>query len=114
MGIGRKDVQRIAELAGLDPGPGDLKRLEGELGGILAQMEVLAAVPLDEVDGRGEAWSAPLRSDEPGADRLARPVRELAPDWFAGFFTVPRLAALGEPGAEDAADRMGDEGGVAR
>ncbi len=112
MGIEETDVRRIASLAGLDPSPDELKRLEGELAGILAHMELLAEVPLDEAGARMEEGAAPLRRDEPGADGLARPVREMAPDWNAGFFSVPRLPALGE-GPEDGAAGE-DEGGGER
>ncbi|MEJ2677819.1 MAG: hypothetical protein P8174_01940 [Gemmatimonadota bacterium] len=110
MGIAKEEVRRIAALAGLDPRPGDLERLEAELDGILAQMELLADVPLEEADAEAAEGTAPLRADEPGRDELARPVRELAPDWQAGFFTVPRLAALGDVAAVDG----GEGGGEAR
>jgi aspartyl/glutamyl-tRNA(Asn/Gln) amidotransferase C subunit len=106
MGIEKDDVQRIAKLAGLGPRPEDMERLQTELAGILAQMESLADVSLDVPEAQEGERSAPLRADKPGADALARPVRELAPDWRDGFFTVPRLAALGEA----AIGRMADGG----
>jgi Asp-tRNA(Asn)/Glu-tRNA(Gln) amidotransferase C subunit len=95
--IEKDDILRIADLAGLPP-PADMERVERDLTGILAQMKMLAEVPLDD-DGAGtQEATAPLRTDEPGADTLTRPVRELAPAWREGFFTVPRLPALGEAG----------------
>jgi aspartyl-tRNA(Asn)/glutamyl-tRNA(Gln) amidotransferase subunit C len=114
MGIDNQEVQRIAALAGLDPRPEDLEHLAAELDGILAQMELLADVPLDEADAHAAEGTAPLRADEPGRDELVRPVRELAPDWRAGFFTVPRLAALGEAASTDVADGGGEGGGEGR
>ncbi|HKJ93628.1 MAG TPA: aspartyl/glutamyl-tRNA amidotransferase subunit C [Longimicrobiales bacterium] len=97
MAIEHDDALRIADLAGLPP-PDDVERTVRELAGILEQMEMLAEVPADEADAGPAAARVHLREDEPGADALVRPARELAPEWCEGFFTVPRLPALG---AED-------------
>jgi hypothetical protein len=35
-----------------------------------------------------------MRADAPGADPLAFPPERLAPAWYDGFFTVPRLSAM--------------------
>lgn len=111
MGIERSDVRRVAELAGLEPEARDMERLERELKGILAHMELLADVPLREADTPPTETAAPLRTDAPGADPLARPVRELAPDWRDGFFTVPRLPALGDAAVPGARNGVGQDGG---
>lgn len=110
MGIEKEDVRRVAELAGLEP-EADIERLERELAGILAQMELLADVALDEADVVLTETPAPLRADVPGADALARPARELAPDWRDGFFIVPRLPALGDVAVPGPGNVVGAHGG---
>lgn len=67
------------------------------------------------------SWPAPVRPDTAPPDPLALPPSALAPAWEAGFFTVPRLAALDaaeqvemfDAAREGAADPAGPAGGGA-
>jgi aspartyl-tRNA(Asn)/glutamyl-tRNA(Gln) amidotransferase subunit C len=96
MSIQRREVEQIATLARLDLSPAELESLARDLGSILDHIEELAAVPVEDVkpmEGVG-GHPAPMRRDEPGADALHGPARDLAPAWEEGFFLVPRLAAL--------------------
>lgn len=128
MPISPADVAALAALARLRLEPGAAERLAGELEGILAHVETLAAVAADNAIGSapdnataaggagaaageagataGDAWQAlptrqALRPDVSGADPLHVAPEAMAPEWRDGFFTVPRLTAQrGDPDHE--------------
>jgi aspartyl-tRNA(Asn)/glutamyl-tRNA(Gln) amidotransferase subunit C len=96
MAVTRDDVLQIAELARLKLSAEEIDQFLAQLNGILAHVEELAALDLDDVgavSGAAEG-AAPRRSEELGPDLLRLPLPELAQGWDEGFFTVPRLAAL--------------------
>jgi aspartyl-tRNA(Asn)/glutamyl-tRNA(Gln) amidotransferase subunit C len=94
MSVSDRDVRHVAELARLGLDPDRLEALVRELNGILAHMEVLAAVDTtaigDESDRR--AGATPLREDHGPAIPLTRAREEFAPALRDGFFMVPRLS----------------------
>jgi aspartyl/glutamyl-tRNA(Asn/Gln) amidotransferase C subunit len=96
MSVSADDVLRIAALARLRPAPDTVARLTRELNSILRHAAELAEADTSAADAIAAAdWAAPLRPDRPGPDPLHLPLADLAPGWAEGFFTVPRLAALG-------------------
>ncbi|HWV57340.1 MAG TPA: Asp-tRNA(Asn)/Glu-tRNA(Gln) amidotransferase subunit GatC [Longimicrobiales bacterium] len=97
MAVSRADVLRIAELARLRLTQDEVARLTVELNDILAHVEALKEVDVGDVPAMGLAaeWEAPTRDDVPGVDPLGLSIEEMAPAVVDGFFTVPRLAALG-------------------
>lgn len=103
MAVTRDQVRHVARLARLRPDDAEVERLTRELNSILEHMDELAEADVGGVDAVGGVaeGAAPLRMDEPGADPLVRPVADLAPAWADGFFTVPRLAALGGVAGEE-------------
>lgn len=105
MAIAREHVLHIARLARLRLSPDEVERMTEQLSAILDHVARLAEADVEGVDatqGEGEE-AAPLRHDEPGADRLECSPAGLAPAWQDGFFTVPRLAALDTTEPDDAA-----------
>lgn len=113
MSVGPDEVRRVAELARLPLGPGEVASMTRQLNRILEHVDALAeadAEAVGEAEGAVEgangaglpgesmapddaAGPTPLRADRPGADPLATPPSELAPAWADGLFTVPRLAS---------------------
>lgn len=104
MAVRRSTVEHVARLARLRLTPEEVERYTAQLSDILEHVEALENVPVEGVDAVGGAaeGGTPLRSDVPGADPLSDPPERFAPAWQEGFFTVPRLAALG--GGEDAGE----------
>ena len=108
MSISESDVRHVAALARLGLTADRIPSLVGELNGILAHMEILQRVDMQEVanESNGEQ-SMPLREDVPvpgvpDAERSA-----FAPATRDGFFLVPRLDTHGQAGSSDAADGAG-------
>lgn len=96
MAVTREEVIQIAELARLRLTAEEVEQFQEQLNGILAHVEELKALDTDAISalpGVAEG-AAPRRSEELGPDLLRRPLQEFAQGWEAGFFTVPRLAAL--------------------
>ena len=93
MAVTPDDVRHVAALARLDLPANRLEPLVAELNGILAHMDVLAAVPL-AADARDAAPPAatPQREDGAPSVPLARALDTLAPAFRDGFFLVPRLS----------------------
>ncbi|MCC6928656.1 MAG: Asp-tRNA(Asn)/Glu-tRNA(Gln) amidotransferase subunit GatC [Gemmatimonadaceae bacterium] len=106
MSVTNDDVRHIAALARLGLEPDRTELLARELTGILAHMDVLAAVDTSGVDlhARADGEGMPLRDDVVGSVALTRPRESFAPATRDGFFLVPRLATH-----EEAGDEAGDE-----
>lgn len=93
--VRESDVRHVAALARLGLDDAKIPQLVKELNGILAHMDVLAAVDTSNQDPFvPERLSAmPLRDDERGTSTpLAIPRENFAPAMRDGFFLVPRLA----------------------
>ena len=103
MSVTHEDVRHIASLARLGLEPDRVTLLVGELNGILAHMDALAAVDTSavETDAAAAAGST-MRSDDAPPIPLARTREDVAPEMRDGFFLVPRLATH-----EDAVDSEG-------
>jgi len=93
MRVSRKDVEKIAALAELELDDAAAAELERQLSRILDYVARLGEVPGDDA-ARGDERAARLRRDEPAADPLARPPKDIAPSFQSGLFTVPRLGEL--------------------
>jgi aspartyl-tRNA(Asn)/glutamyl-tRNA(Gln) amidotransferase subunit C len=96
MTVRREDVLHVARLARLRLSDEEIALFTVQLNDILAHVAELAALDTATVPpvlGAAE-WPAPLRTDEPGPDPLAFDSTKLSTHNEAGFFTVPRLAAL--------------------
>jgi aspartyl-tRNA(Asn)/glutamyl-tRNA(Gln) amidotransferase subunit C len=93
--ISLDEVRRIAALARLGISDDRAREIAVELNGILAHMEVLAAVDTSAVatgDKAGSGDGMPLRLDRGPPISLARAPSAFAPAFGDGFFLVPRLA----------------------
>ncbi len=101
-GVGRADLERLAELARLDLRADEVGDLSRDCRSIL---EYFAAIRDLEVAGAAPAGAregpAPLRADRLDSDRLDRALSEVAPDWREGFFVLPRLPAMEIEAADD-------------
>lgn len=103
MKVSRDDVLRVARLARLELSEDEIELFTTQLNSVLTHTASLAElddVEIEPVDGATE-WSAPLREESTAPDELLRPVEAMAPAWRAGFFTVPRLAALDETQSDE-------------
>jgi aspartyl-tRNA(Asn)/glutamyl-tRNA(Gln) amidotransferase subunit C len=96
MGVKREDVLHVARLARLHLSDDEIALFTVQLNDILAHVAELGALDATSVPPMTSAaeWPAPLRDDVPGADPLAFEPSQLSAHTEAGFFTVPRLAAL--------------------
>ena len=87
---------QVARLAKLDLSDDELIRLTDDLDSILGHIEELSGAEITDTEPMGGVSDhpAPYRPDENDPDDLRREPKEIAPDWQAGFFVVPRLEAL--------------------
>ncbi|MBX6362447.1 MAG: aspartyl/glutamyl-tRNA amidotransferase subunit C [Gemmatimonadetes bacterium] len=122
MAVTREEVLHVARLARLRLLPEEVERFTGQLNDILEHFGELASADLAGIAPEpATSWPAPVRPDTAPPDPLALPPSALAPAWEAGFFTVPRLAALDaaeqvemfDAAREGAADPAGPAGGGA-
>jgi aspartyl/glutamyl-tRNA(Asn/Gln) amidotransferase C subunit len=93
MGVTRKDVEKISQLAELAVDDAAARELEKQLSRILDYVAQLGEVT-DAAAAAGDERAARLRPDVPAADPLARAPRDIAPAFREGLFTVPRLGEL--------------------
>ncbi len=102
MVVTREEVMYIAQLARLDLTPEEVERFTPQLNRVLEHAAELAEVDVGGVAPVGgvSQWTAPLRPDERGKDELTLPPSTLSEYFTAGFFTVPRLPALGGDAAQ--------------
>jgi aspartyl-tRNA(Asn)/glutamyl-tRNA(Gln) amidotransferase subunit C len=102
MAVSREEVMYIAQLARLDLTPEEVERFTPQLNRVLEHAAELAEVDVGGVAPVGgvSQWTAPLRPDELVKDELAVPPSTLSEYFAAGFFTVPRLPALGGDSAQ--------------
>ncbi len=100
MAVSHDDVRHIAALARLGLEPDRIGQLALELSGILAHMDVLAAVDTSRVESLPSlARPGATRTDDGPPIPLTRTREEFAPETREGFFLVPRLSTH-EDGAE--------------
>lgn len=99
-GIGEDDVRRIAGLARLRLDDDEVRTFTAQLNDILAHVEELRSAGEGEGGAAPEGQGATLGADDPGPDALLLAPAEIAPAFEEGFFTLPRLAALGAEQAE--------------
>lgn len=97
MAVSREEVLYIAQLARLELTPEEVERFTPQLNRVLDHAAELAEVDVGGVAPVGgvSEWNAPLRADELHKDSLAAAPAELTEFFAGGFFTVPRLPALG-------------------
>ena len=97
MAVSREEVIYIAQLARLDLTPEEIERYTPQLNRVLAHAAELAEVDVGGVAPVGgvSEWAAPLRDDVVHQETLAFPPEMLSVFFASGFFTVPRLPALG-------------------
>jgi len=94
MAVSEDEVRHVAALSRLGLEADRIPRLAEELSGILAHMDVLAAVDTSTVDlhARADGHGMPLRPDAGPSLGLAHAREDIAPSMRDGFFLVPRLA----------------------
>jgi aspartyl-tRNA(Asn)/glutamyl-tRNA(Gln) amidotransferase subunit C len=102
MAVTPEEVMYIAKLAHLDLTPEEVERYTPQLNRVLVHVAELAEVDVGGVAPVGgvSEWDAPLRDDVVTATKLAFPVEQLSEHYAAGFFTIPRLPALGSESGE--------------
>ncbi|MEJ2502038.1 MAG: aspartyl/glutamyl-tRNA amidotransferase subunit C [Gemmatimonadota bacterium] len=115
MAVSPEEVRRVAALARLRLDPGAVEALAADLSSVLRHVDALAAVEGGEAPGPAVAPGPPgvdsgLRPDEPGADPLARPPVDFAPELLDGLFTLPRVPSHPGAAAPDDADPGGGAG----
>jgi aspartyl-tRNA(Asn)/glutamyl-tRNA(Gln) amidotransferase subunit C len=95
--VTREEVIYIAQLARLDLSPEELERYTPQLSRVLAHAAELAEVDVGGVAPVGgvSEWAAPLRDDVVQPHDAALSPEMLSAFFASGFFTVPRLPALG-------------------
>jgi len=93
MGVTRKDVEKIAQLAELAVDDAAARELERQLSRILDYVAQLAEVR-DDAGVAGDERVARLRRDVLAPDPLSRAPQQFAPGFKDGLFTVPRLGEL--------------------
>lgn len=88
-----EQLRRLAKLVHVHLGPDEESSLAAELTSMLGHLDALRAVENGpELDPpRYPGGHTRLRKDEPGADGLVTPAKELAPAWHDGYFLVPRV-----------------------
>jgi aspartyl-tRNA(Asn)/glutamyl-tRNA(Gln) amidotransferase subunit C len=98
--VGHGDIERMAELAGLDVEPESLSSLTREIAAIIEYVSQLGGVQAED-DSHGTEQAAldasvRLRQDEPGdVDAIGNP-GAFAPAFEDGFFVVPKPEAMGD------------------
>ncbi len=102
------EIRRIAALARLRLGRGEVERMARDMSSILEHMAVLEEARVDPASGapgddatRTDAGASadagpPADGAEPTPDPLRRPISRMAPDWRDGFFVVPRPPGVGD------------------
>lgn len=97
MAVTPEEILYIAKLAHLDLTPEEVERYTPQLNRVLEHAAELAEVDVGGVAPVGgvSEWDAPLRPDEVNLTALAFPVDQLSDTFASGFFTVPKLPALG-------------------
>ena len=95
--VTREEVMYVAQLARLDLTPEEVERFTPQLNRVLEHAAELAEVDIGGVAPVGgvSEWPAPMRADETDKDALHFAVKQLSEYFASGFFTVPRLPALG-------------------
>ena len=91
----RNEVARIAALAHLEFSESEMEQLARELSGILAYIDQLKEVPVDE-ETPVEPLPTPMREDLVGSSLPIEAVQRNAPAFENGLFVVPRVIG-GEP-----------------
>ena len=99
MTVSREDVLRTAALARINVHPERVDAVAAELSSILAHMEVLQQMNVDDVL-QIEAGGMPLRDDIVAPVSLTHSREAIAPLMRDGFFLVPRLHTHGERQAD--------------
>jgi aspartyl-tRNA(Asn)/glutamyl-tRNA(Gln) amidotransferase subunit C len=102
MAVSREEVMYIARLARLELTPEEVERYTPQLNRVLTHAAELAEVDVGGVAPVGgvSEWDAPLREDVVTESGLAFPAQQLSSFVSAGFFTLPRLPALGTDASE--------------
>lgn len=98
--VGSDEIERLADLAGLDVDRSELGPLAREIAEIIQYVSQIEATAepggFHQVDTSDCGSGVPLRRDE--ADRSAHVIdpTKFAPDFQYGFFIVPRPESIGE------------------
>jgi aspartyl-tRNA(Asn)/glutamyl-tRNA(Gln) amidotransferase subunit C len=89
--IEREQVLHVARLSRLRLTEAEVERMAGELSGILAHVDLIAALDLDDVPPTSHvvALENVLRADEPRPSWPKGRILESAPDGAEGAFRVP-------------------------
>lgn len=93
--IDREQVLHVARLARLSLGEQELERMAGELSSILAHIEKIEELDLDDVEPTSHVASVPdaLRADEPRPSLPRDVVLAAAPAVLDDGFSVPSPTA---------------------
>ncbi len=104
MSVQRSEVRRMAHLARIKLGGGELDRLTGDLNRILEYVDALGTLD-PAVAGETALPASELRSmrgePRPVADRLSEGPGAFAPDWRDSFFVVPQPPGVHHRGGDE-------------
>ena len=95
MSVDRDDVFRIAGLARLHLSEAEAEALGRDLNAILAYVDTLASVSVDETTTEPPLRAVPGRAPRGRPDPLVGSLDHYAPDFREGFFVVPSPPSLG-------------------
>ena len=98
MSARREEVERIARLASLGVDESSLHELTRQIADILKCIAQLEAVEAEEASAPAHFGpaSAPLRPDKTDPIPMSLAPREMAPEFDAGFYIVPKVEGVGE------------------
>ena len=93
MGIDRKTIEWVADLARLRLSPEEERLMEAQLGRILAYMDILGELDLEAVPPTAHTlgYTNVAREDTIRDSFDIAVVRALAPDWKDDHVVVPRI-----------------------
>ncbi len=93
MGIDRKTIEWICDLARVDLSEEERTEMETQLARILDYMEVLDELTLDDVAPTAHILGITnvTKKDEVEESFPVETVEEIAPQWTGGYVVVPRI-----------------------
>jgi len=91
--VSNDEVRHIAQLARLELSDAEIERFAGELGAILAYVDQLREVNVEDVEPTAHATGGEnvFRVDEVAPSPGVEPAMKNAPDHQDGFYKVPKV-----------------------
>ena len=93
MGISKKDIEKIANLAQINISQEEVEKLENKLDGIMSLIDKMQSINTENIEPMSHALdiSQPLRKDEVTESDLRKKILPLAPEAEKSLFIVPQV-----------------------